>query len=82
MYTGLVFFPSECAVVDHSEEDEEMLSSDSEDAADTDSDEDFTPDMKTSPKRKSKRVVKTQKSQNKKVRLLSSRNPSGENGSV
>ena len=54
--------------MDHSEEDEEMLSSDSEDAADTDSDEDFTPDMKTSPKRKSKRVIKTQKSQNKKVR--------------
>lgn len=55
----------ECAVVDHSEQDEEM-SSDSEAAA-TDSDEDFTPNKKTTPKRKSKREGKLQTSQNKKV---------------
>lgn len=58
---------SECAVVDHSEEDEETFSSDSEEPLDNDSDEDFTPDMETAPKRKNKQVVKTQICPNKKT---------------
>ena len=58
---------SECAVVDHSERDEEM-SSDSA-VATSDSDEDFTPDKKTTPKRKNKQVAKLQKPQNKKVSI-------------
>ena len=60
--------PSECAVVDHSEEDEGLFSSDSGEPLDNDSDEDFTPNMKTAPKRKNKQVVKSKKCPNKKVR--------------
>ena len=58
-------FLSECAVVDHSEKDEEMSSDSPTDA--TDSDEDFTPNKATTTKRKLRHARKSQTSQNENV---------------
>lgn len=58
---------SECAVVDNSEQDEEISSDSPTDA--TDSDEDFTPNKKTTPKWKSKHVAKSQTPQNEEVSI-------------
>lgn len=51
--------------MDHSEQDEEISSDSPADV--TDSDEDFTPNKKTTPKRKSKHVAKSQTPQNEEV---------------
>ena len=51
--------------MDHSEQDEEMSSDSPTDA--TDSDEDFTPNKITTPKRKVRHATKSQTSQNENV---------------
>lgn len=58
---------SECAVVDHSEQDEQMSSDSPTDA--TDSDEDFTLNKTTTPKQKVRRATKSQTSQSENVSI-------------
>lgn len=58
---------SECAVVDHSEKDEEISSDSPTDV--TDSDEDFIPNKTTTPKWKVRHARKSQTSQNENVHV-------------
>jgi len=66
-YNFLVCSLSECAVVDHSEQDEEMSSDSPSDV--TDSDEDFTPNKTATPKQKVRHATKSQTSQNENVSI-------------
>jgi len=56
---------SECAVVDQSEQDEDIFSDSPTDV--TDSDEDFTPNKTATPKQKVKHATKSQIPQNENV---------------
>ena len=66
-YNFFVCSLSECAVVDHSEQDEEMSSDSPSDV--TDSDEDFTPNKTATPKQKVRHATKSQTSQNENVSI-------------
>lgn len=55
--------------MDHSEQDEETSSDSPTDV--TDSDEDFTPNKRTTPKQKGRHATKSQTSQNENVSIYS-----------